>query len=1098
MLKTRLLMTVAASLALVTGASARLLGQGVTTGAVTGTVTDPSGAPVEGAQVQIKNTKTGFSAGGITRSNGQYSIQGIEPDNNYSVTIRRIGFQPATHDNIRVTLGSATKQDFALQQQSTVLETVSVTGTAASSVINPTKTGTGTTVSDSALRRLPTLNRNFSDFVSLVPQVSTVTGFLSGGGVNVRQNAIQIDGAAAGDLFGIGTTGQPGSQANAKSIPLDAVKEYQVLLSPFDIRQGNFGGLLINAITKAGTNEFHGSAYGYTRNQNLTRTQPYLADFLQQQYGGTLGGPILKDRLFFFFSMENQKQQNPQVSPYLGSPDSTVSTLAVTNLQQIMASQYGFADAGNGARALQQNPNRNIFARIDANLPFGTRLVLRHNYSAADRTNVAPRSIATAASPTFGLSSNSYLFSSKTHSSVAEFLTNLPRGMFNELLLNKTTIRDFRTVPVRFPQVTVLGFPRAGGAGASRIVFGTESSSQGNSLDQDTFELTENFTVPVSSPSFTVGGKKLWYKPINLFAANSLGSWTFNDTTNLKNGTPSNYQVSAPASTDPNGGLAIFHASLSSFYMQDVWQASPNVAVTIGARWDRPNFKDTPPLNPSVLTGYNRSTDKMPNETQFSPRVAFNWDMGGTQRNQLRGGLGYFTGPPPFVYLSNAFGNSGLSGFASLTCNGSTTATSSFKPPVFNQANIANPPTQCDPTTTAAGVVLPGATTALGAAVATIDPSFKFPKYLKGSLGYDHRFSSGLVASFEGLLTTSKNQVFYQNLALAGPQYTDRFGRTIYGNITAAGNVPVTIGSRNTVLDLSNSSGDKMYSLTGTLQKSFSNSFEGTLAYSYMQGRDVTTTTSSTQGSNFRFQRDVSGNLLDKSTSRSKNDMPHKIVATGSYRLKTNTDISFIYTGNSGAPYDYVYGSGSGTGSGDANADGQSANDLLYVPVNAQDPNEIRFTGYNPATPTAAAHLSALAQASAFESFINSVECLRNNRGKLLTRNICRNPWVNEVDVSVGQSLTAFGQQNLQLRLDVINFGNLLNSHWGLQAFSDQGSTCGPLCSATILLTQTGNVVNADRTQTMGIYTFDTNYKRFSAQNASSNYRMQLSMRYSF
>ncbi|HEV7839096.1 MAG TPA: carboxypeptidase-like regulatory domain-containing protein, partial [Gemmatimonadaceae bacterium] len=241
MLKTRLLMTVAASLALVTGASARLLGQGVTTGAVTGTVTDPSGAPVEGAQVQIKNTKTGFSAGGITRSNGQYSIQGIEPDNNYSVTIRRIGFQPATHDNIRVTLGSATKQDFALQQQSTVLETVSVTGAAASSVINPTKTGTGTTVSDSALRRLPTLNRNFSDFVSLVPQVSTVTGFLSGGGVNVRQNAIQIDGAAAGDLFGIGTTGQPGSQANAKSIPLDAVKEYQVLLSPFDIRQGNFG-----------------------------------------------------------------------------------------------------------------------------------------------------------------------------------------------------------------------------------------------------------------------------------------------------------------------------------------------------------------------------------------------------------------------------------------------------------------------------------------------------------------------------------------------------------------------------------------------------------------------------------------------------------------------------------------------------------------------------------------------------------------------------------------------------------------------------------------------------------------------------------------
>ncbi len=1092
MLKTRLLVTVAASLALVTGAPARLLAQGVTTGAVSGTVTDPNGAPIEGAQVQLRNSKTGFSAGGMTRATGQYSIQGVEPDADYSVTVRRIGFRPAAKDNIRVSLGQASKQDFSLEQQSTVLETVTVSG-ATSAIINPTKTGTGTTVSDSALRRLPTLNRNFADFVSLVPQVSTVTGFLSGGGVNVRQNAIQIDGAAAGDLFGLGTTGQPGSQANAKSIPLDAVKEYQVLLSPFDIRQGNFGGLLINAVTKSGTNEFHGSVYGYTRNQNLTRSRPYLFDFLQQQYGAAIGGPILKDKVFFFFSMENQKQRNPQVSPYVGSSDSTVSRSAVTRLQDIMATQYAFGDIGGGDRVLLQNPNRNIFARIDAYLPLNTRLVLRHNYSAADRTNAPPRSVATAASPSFGLSSNSYLFSSKTHSSVAEFLTNLPGGIFNELLLNKTTIRDFRTVPLRAPQITVLGFSRPG-AGNSRIIFGTDASSQGNSLDQDTFEITENFTVPFRSHAITIGTKDLFYKPVNLFAQNSLGSWQFADTTALKNGTANNYQVSAPAPTDPAKGLATFRASLLSYYVQDVWQVTPTFTFTAGARWDKPHFKDTPPLNPSVLTDYNRSTNAMPNETQFSPRVGFNWDIGGTQRNQLRGGLGYFTGPPPFVYLSNAFGNSGLSGYASLTCNGSTTATTSFAVPAFNAANIATPPTQCAPSG-----ALPGATTALGAAVATIDPNFKFPKYLKGSLGYDHRFSSGLVASFEGLLTTSKNNVFYQNLALAGPQYVDKFGRTIYGNITAVGNVPVTVGSRIAVLDLSNSNGDRMYSLTATLQKAFTDKLEGSISYSYMQGRDVTTTTSSTQGSNFRFQRDVSGNLLDKYTSRSKNDMPHKIVSTGSYRLPTNTDISFIYQGGSGAPYDYVYGAGSGTGSGDANADGQSANDLLYVPTNPFDPTQILFTGYNVGAPGSPQRLSAQAQAVAFDAFINSIECLRNNRGKLLTRNICRNPWVNQVDVSIGQSLSAFRQQNLQVRLDVINFGNLLNPRWGLQAFSDQGNTCGQLCSATILLTQTGNLVNAaDRTQTQGIYTFDTNYKRFNAQNASSNYRMQVSLRYSF
>src|SRR5207248_1217166 len=265
--------------------------------------------------------------------------------------------QPATHDNIRVTLGQATKGDFSLQQQSTVLETVTVSA-ATSAVINPTRYGTGTTVSDSALRRLPTLNRNFADFVSLVPQVSTVTGFLSGGGVNVRQNAIQIDGAAAGDQFGLGTTGQPGSQANAKSIPLDAVKEYQVLLSPFDIRQGNFGGLLINAITKSGTNDFHGSVYGYTRNQQLTRKEDYLT---------------------------------------------------------------------------------NVFARIDANLPFSTRLVLRHNYASADNTSFSRANPATSAQPNFNLTSNEYQFSNTTHSTVAELLTNAKNGMYNELLFNYTT-----------------------------------------------------------------------------------------------------------------------------------------------------------------------------------------------------------------------------------------------------------------------------------------------------------------------------------------------------------------------------------------------------------------------------------------------------------------------------------------------------------------------------------------------------------------------------------------------------------------------------------------------------------------------------------
>ena len=266
MLRSRFILGLVALVALTGAGATRASAQGVTTGGVAGTVTDENGRPVADAQVQLRNPSTGFNSNTLTRATGQFQILGLQPDAGYVLTVRRIGFEPVVRQPVRVTLGETSREDIKLAQQAARLEAVTVVGTT-DPIINATKTGTGTTWSDSALARLPTLNRNFTDFVASVPQVSTTTGYLSGGGVNVRQNSIQIDGAQAGDLFGLGTTGQPGAQANAKSIPLDAVKEYQVLLSPFDIRQGNFGGLLLNAVTKSGTNTLHGSAYFYTRDQ---------------------------------------------------------------------------------------------------------------------------------------------------------------------------------------------------------------------------------------------------------------------------------------------------------------------------------------------------------------------------------------------------------------------------------------------------------------------------------------------------------------------------------------------------------------------------------------------------------------------------------------------------------------------------------------------------------------------------------------------------------------------------------------------------------------------------------------------------------------
>ena len=1057
--------------------------QNVTSGSIGGTVTDQSGAPIPSAQITITNTQTGVSVNATARDGGRYSVQGLEVGGPYTALVRRIGFAPVTRTGIIVTLGQSTRVDVQMASQAAVLSGVRIEG-ALNPVISPSKTGTGTTISDSALRRLPTLNRNFTDFVQLVPQVATNTSALSGGGVNIRQNGIQIDGASAQDIFGIGTTGQPGASAGAKSIPLESVKEYQVLLAPFDVRQGNFGGVLINAVTQSGTNEFHGSAYGFTRNQSFTRSQPYLTDFSKQQYGFSLGGPIIRNHLFFFVNPEWQRQTAPTSGLYAGSSDLPVDASYVDQFANILKNQYGLTNPGDLGRVTQKSPNANFFGRIDAYLPFNTRLVLRHNYASADQTSFS-RSTAGANSPRLPLTSYQFQYSNTSHSSVAEFLSNFSNGIFNELLLNYTTIHDFRTVPVQFPSVTVRGIPRNDGqTGTVTLVAGTEASSQGNKLDQTTFEITENFTIPLGAHRVTIGTRNQFYHPVNLFGQSSLGSWSFLSLDSLSKGLASGDTVGVPALSDPNHGLSTFHARQYSVYAQDAWQVTERFNVTGGVRLEIPKFEDVPPFNASVFAAYGRSTSSVPTRRTVSPRLAFNWDVTGDQRNQLRGGIGYFTGSPPYVYLSNAFQNSGLSGYATLVCNGTTSATTSFLPQPFNSANIATPPTSC-----AASGTKPGATAALSSTINTIDPKFRYPQYQKISLAYDHQFAGGYVGTLEGLYTHSLSNPFYQNLALVGPQSVDSHGRVVYGTFTATRANPTTTGPTQQVLDMTSMAGDYTYSLTGQLQKTFTNHFEGSLAYTYSQARDVVTVTSSTANSNYRYQRDVSGNITDNNLSRSKNDQPHRIIATGTYRMPTRTDVSFIYQGSSGSPYDYVYGSG------DANADGQTQNDLVYVPKDVRDPNEILFTGYN--DPAKAA--SVAAQQASFDKFINSVPCLRESRGKILSRNACRSPWVNEVDVTVAQSLAAFHQQNLSLRLDIINFGNLLNPKWGRQAFVSSGA--GPYSSATNLLTTTGYVTGAvvnGVNPVRGVYTFDSNSQRYNAQNVASNYSMQLSLRYSF
>ena len=1041
----------------------------VTTGSVAGRVTDAAGAPVEGAQVQVRSGSTGASRGAMTNADGRYRVPGLEVGSGYSVTVRRIGYTPVTRDNVNISLGQVARVDLAISQAATTLAAVTVS-TEIDPVIASSKTGTSSTVSDSALIRLPSLGRNFTDFVALTPQVSNSGPGLSGGGTNNRYNSIQIDGSTESDLFGLGSTGQPGGQARGKSIGLESVKQYQVLLSPYDVRYGNFAGALINAVTKSGTNEWKGSGYWYFRDQEMTRAQPYLFDFRQTQTGFSLGGPIIKDRLHFFVNPEVQQQIAPASGPYVGLAGATnLPTTADIDRFNAIASSYGLPTSSGAART-NENPLTNLFVRFDIQgLPFNSSLVLRHNYGKAEDDNFSRSFTGT----TFPLLINGYAFKSDKGATVAQLRSAFSNGWYNEIFAGLTTIRDRRRpfaggVP-QFQARSTTGFD---------IVSGSERFSHGNELDQDILELTDNLQIPIGTHRFTVGATYSTYKVRNLFAQSIFGVWNFNSLDDFQNGKTNQFIVGVPLPAGTDGAVR-FNASLLGFYAQDEFNVTPRLTVTAGVRADIPSFGDKPPTNPTIVTQFGRNTADIPSgNISISPRVGFNWDVTGDQKNQLRGGVGVFAGRPAYVWLSNSFQNSGLSGVALLTCN--TTAA-----PTLTTANVANPPQAC----------VTGSTASLSATaeVDLLSKDLKFPQNLRANLGFDRQLTDGIVATFEAMYTKHVNSLFYQNIALGAPLGTDPHGRLMYGTAPLTPNLK--FAGRTTVLDVTNQNKDYSYQLTTGLQRRWRDNWEGSVFYTYSQAFDIQSLGSSTAFSQYRFGRSA-GYLPQESTklSHSMFEQPHRVVANGSYAFqKTGTDLSLIYIGESGMPFHYLIG---GSSSGDVNGDG-IGNDLLYIPKNVTDPNEIIFVQSGANTPEV--------QAAAFEKFVSGNSCLNKQRGKIMERHSCREEFRNFVNLTVRQNLGRIGfanglhapaLDNLTVQLDIFNLANFLNKNWGkVGSASSNSAITGPLNYST---KETGSMVGATGVAARPKFTFSPTYTMFNEQNITSNYRMQFSVRYAF
>jgi hypothetical protein len=1107
----------AAVLLVVAGAwwASSLAAQGITTAAVRGRVIDDSGTPVVGATITLTNGSTGQRYHATSRNGGLYNFENVAVGGPYTIETRAIGYEPASRTDIVLSLGQVLDLDLTARRAAVQLEAIAITAEENDPLTAASRTGVGGLVSDSTIRRMPSLNRNFTDFVASVPQVATIPGDAPslGGGHN-RMNNIQIDGVSDNDLFGLGATGQPGGQVGAKSITLEAVKEYQVLIAPFDVRQSGFHGGLVNAITKRGTNSFHGSAFWYYQNDALVRdslpyTDALFGEYVQHQRGLSVGGPVLRDRLHFFLAAEWQARDEPSTGPTLGREapgDVQVAADSAQRFVDILQNTYGI-DAGSYGPLTIESPNSNVFGRLDMQLG-NHNITLRHNYTSA---STDPLNISRSAS-SYEFANGGYVIDNSTHSTA--FQVNSTFGGFsNEFRLGYLRVRDARDPLVPFAQIEVETESEVDGQTFfNEFITGGERFSQRNRLDQDVWELTDDLTFTKGPHTLTVGTHNEIVAFDNTFFHTSIGQWQFASLADLEAGNAESYFAQVPypgVTTQENAGRADWSILQLGGYAQDQWEVTRGLRLTVGVRLDVPIMQDSIKQNPDLANsaaltaahGPIRTEAKPSDNLHWSPRLGLNWDLSGDRSTVVRGGVGLFTGRPAYVWLSNAYTNTGRD-IATVFCG------TPGNIPAFNATTVVDPPQDC-PTTSAISIPR--------AQVNYFDEDFKFPQQLKASLAVDKRIMRGIIGTFELLYVKGVNSIYQVEMNI--PQTalaTNAEGRQLFGDPTdfssSTGIRPTRIdGNFPHILRHTNRSADRTYGFTLQLQKQFGSGYEFTAAYNYQNVKDLTSLGSSIASSNYGFSPVSAGeNPNDKSLTTSRFDVPHRLLLSGTVNIPIPSfpsSLTLIYVGQSGSPYSWTI-------NGDANGDGYEAseigsrhNDIVFVPnasgsnittVDAEDLEQYQALINNPLIP----------------DLMPCLKSVQDAGGGIPERNSCRNPWTNRVDMSFRIGFgRSFGGMTHRLSLvgDIFNVMNLLNADWGVtkgvsffetrtllnltgyDAANDRGiyAYAGPDALGPLQDLEAGDITEDDARRLI-------RRNVISANDLFSRWRIQLGLRYDF
>ncbi len=954
--------------------------QSSTTGAFGGAVVDSDGKAMPGVMIKAVHVPTGTIFRTITNELGQFAIQVVKVGGPYKVTAELEGFTTGVTEGIYVKLGEKKNVKFMLNLAT--IKEADITVTASSSVINSARTGAAQNVSSSAIENLPTVGRDISSFTRMAPQMVSgeASGSFSAGGRSSRYNNIQIDGAQNNDLFGLSDSGTPGGQTSTTPVSMEAIEEFQIVMAPYDIKYGGFTGGGVNVVTKSGTNKMHGSAFFYGRNESLVRKGDDMGDlsefseFNESTYGLSLGGPIMKNKLFYFLSFEQKNEKSQKDLNYVidgsGSP---VDYGHLEDAQRFtdLLNGYGY-DPGSFGPVSNDFKSTQFLIKLDWNLSENHRLSLRNNYVKAEK-EILRRTSAYS----FNWENSGYLMESTSNSLVLQLNSNFGTNKFNELVLNYTTIRDNRgPLGEDFPNIFIDSLD---------FYAGSESYSTKNQLDQDIIEITDNFTLNLGKHTLTIGTHNEFYKFMNIFVKRAFGAYYFDDLDAFEAGNAYRFRTNVSLTGDPNAP-AEFPATLIGLYVGDEWQASANLVLTLGIRADIPLFSENPIANPAVLAAFGVKTDQAPSgNIHWAPRFGFNYDLPGDVKGQIRGGTGIFTGRVPMVWISNQFGNTGMT-IAEFSGYG-------------NWDFIADPNNQHD----VSGSYAP--------AINLADESFMFPQIWRSNLAIDRDLPFGFTGTVEFLYTKNINEIKYENLNIAQVGTNPVDGRPLYSNPSGS-RYYTSFVDRNFyhVINLTNASQGYSYSLSFQLQKELKGG--GLINMSYTNGAayDTNSGNSSQAVSNWGY-RVHTGDPNNAEMSISDYSTAHRFVlaVVKKFNLIPNspTTVSFFYEGRSGRPFSYIY-------QYDINGDGY-ANDSIYVPANESD---IILTDGSWAD---------------LDKYISDDPALDAHRGEIAPRNIGRDPWFHKVDFRLAQDIKIPGLkgQKIELSISIENLLNLFNKEWG-------------------------------------------------------------------